>query len=152
MAYGDVARALAALCVFVASRTGIGSPGRLCFWSVMPTANAGRPWNAENTANAAGCAALYPGMAGDRSLREIGRIEPNVMLTSVMMQHASMRSHVAFQVPAIHESAFSFGSSGCGYPAEKPCPRLLKSLGSVPCIGKCLFNGLRLSDELRIER
>jgi len=130
----------------------VHAPADVRFRRLTQTSNADRPWNAENTADAAGCAALYPGMAGHRGLREIDRIEPNVMLASVMMQRASMRSQVAFQVPAIHESAFSFGSRGCGYPAEEPCPRLLKSLGSVPCIGKCLFNGLRLSDQLRIER
>jgi hypothetical protein len=43
-------------------------------------------------------------MPGDWDLGEIGRIQPNVVIGAMMVQHATVLAQMAFQIATTHEN------------------------------------------------
>ncbi len=62
----------------------------------------GRPRNAEDSANAPHRASFDSRMPRDGSLGQIGRIQPNVVVSTVVMQNAPALAQVSLQVVTTH--------------------------------------------------
>ena len=64
--------------------------------------NPGRTGNSEDSADAPDRASFDPRMPRDWGLGKIGRIQPNVVVSAVMVQHAPALAQMAFQLATTH--------------------------------------------------
>jgi len=60
-------------------------------------------WNTEDVTNASTGAALQTSMARHRRSSECPRVHPHVVLSSMMVKKAIVRSEMSFKVATIHE-------------------------------------------------